>query len=234
MLDISKIRAITLDLDDTLWPVWPTIDRAELALEAWLSPRAPAAAALIAQPASRLALREHVTQTHPAKGHDMSFIRLEMIRVALQRTGASLALAEPAFEVFLARRMVVDLYDDALPALEFLAQRFPLVAVSNGNACVNRVGIGAHFYASVSAHVLGVAKPDPRIFQAAAAAAGVAADAVLHIGDDAALDVLGGLAAGMQTVWVNRDAHVWGHEAQPHLTVRSLDVLCDLFRERAT
>jgi hypothetical protein len=29
MVDISKIRAITLDLDDTLWPIWPVIARAE-------------------------------------------------------------------------------------------------------------------------------------------------------------------------------------------------------------
>ena len=27
-LDLSRIRAITLDLDDTLWPIWPTIARA--------------------------------------------------------------------------------------------------------------------------------------------------------------------------------------------------------------
>jgi hypothetical protein len=26
-LDVSRIRAITLDLDDTLWPIWPTIAR---------------------------------------------------------------------------------------------------------------------------------------------------------------------------------------------------------------
>ena len=49
MLDISAIRAISLDLDDTLWPVWPTIARAEVALENWLRPLAPAAAALLAQ-----------------------------------------------------------------------------------------------------------------------------------------------------------------------------------------
>jgi len=45
---------------------------------------------------------------------------------------------------------------------------------------------------------------------------------VLHIGDDAALDVLGALACGMQTVWVNRGDHPWTHESQPHDTVSSL------------
>jgi putative hydrolase of the HAD superfamily len=29
MLDFSAIKAISLDLDDTLWPIWPVIARAE-------------------------------------------------------------------------------------------------------------------------------------------------------------------------------------------------------------
>ena len=41
MLDLSKIQAITLDLDDTLWPVWPTIQHAEQTLHDWLLVHAP-------------------------------------------------------------------------------------------------------------------------------------------------------------------------------------------------
>jgi putative hydrolase of the HAD superfamily len=67
-----------------------------------------------------------------------------------------------------------------------------------------------------------VAKPDARIFHAAASKAGVSAAHVLHVGDDGALDVLGALGAGMQTVWVNREQHAWHHAEQPHLTVESL------------
>lgn len=231
MLNISKIKAITLDLDDTLWPVWPAIAGAEKALNAWLAPRAPGAAALIVDAASRLALREAVQAQRPDKVHDMSFLRQEMLRQALQRHGEDTALVAPAFDVFLTQRMKVDLFDDALPSLTFLAQRFALVAVSNGNADVHRVGIGAHFQGSVSAHLLGVAKPDVRIFQAAAATAGVAADEVLHVGDDAALDVLGGLGAGMQTVWVNRAGHAWEHALRPNVTVSTLHTLCELLAE---
>jgi HAD superfamily hydrolase (TIGR01549 family) len=230
MLDISKIKAITLDLDDTLWPVWPAIAKAELALARWLGERAPLTCALVAESTTRLALRDEVIRMHPDMAHNMSFQRCELIRLALARSNEDMALAEPAFEVFLAHRMNVDFYEDALPALAFLAERFPLVAVSNGNADVHRVGIGAHFHASVSAHVLGIAKPDARIFHAAAESVGVASDEVLHVGDDAALDVLGGLGAGMQTVWLNRDAHVWSHDVQPHLTVETLDQLCHLLR----
>ena len=80
----------------------------------------------------------------------------------------------------------------------------------------------------MSAHVFGVGKPDVRIFHAAAQAAGVAPDEVLHVGDDPELDVLGGLDAGMQTVWVNRGGHAWRHAQQPHVSVTDLQQLCEL------
>ena len=228
MLQISKIRAITLDLDDTLWPIWPTIERAEKALATWLGAQAPGAAAVFADPHARLAVREHVVRTQPEIGHDLSALRRESIRLALHRADEDTTLAEPAFEVFFAERMRVDLYDDALPALAYMAARFPIVALSNGNADVGRVGLGAYFSASLSAQQFGVGKPDPRIFHAAAQAAGVSADAVLHVGDDASLDVLGALTAGMQTAWVNRSDHLWSHTLQPHATVINLTELCDL------
>jgi putative hydrolase of the HAD superfamily len=40
-LDVKRIAAISLDLDDTLWPIWPTIERAERALHEWLLREAP-------------------------------------------------------------------------------------------------------------------------------------------------------------------------------------------------
>ena len=225
MLDISRIKAISLDLDDTLWPIWPTIKRAEHALATWLVQRAPGAAAVFADPKARLAVREHVVQTRPEIGHDLSAVRRESIRTALQRSQEDTTLAEPAFEVFFAERMRVELFDDVLPALAALAARFPIVAVSNGNAHVGRVGLGAFFVDSISSSEFGVAKPDARIFHAAAGKVGVPAAQVLHVGDDGALDVLGALSAGMQTVWVNREHQAWSHAEQPHHTVQNLTEL---------
>ena len=228
MLDLSKIRAIGLDLDDTLWPIWPVIERADARMLQWLDPQAPAATRIFADVQARLALREEVLRARPDLGHDMSAVRCECIRLALERAGEDTALAEPAFAVFLEHRMQVDLFADALSALQFLASRYPVVAISNGNADVARVGLGEHFSASLSAHLFGVGKPDARIFHAAADAVGVRPDEVLHVGDDAELDVLGALGAGMQTVWLNRAQQAWGHPAQPHATVTGLDALCHL------
>ena len=228
MLDIARIKAITLDLDDTLWPIWPTIQRAEQALAAWLALHAPGAAAVFSDKEARLAVRNHVVQTRPELGHDLSALRRESIRTALHRAQEDTALAEAAFEIFFAERMRVELFEDVLPALAALSARFPLIAVSNGNAQVARVGLGQFFAHSLSASEFGVAKPDARIFHAAAGKVGVASADVLHVGDDAALDVLGALGAGMQTVWVNRAQHAWSHAEQPHHTVENLTQLAAL------
>jgi putative hydrolase of the HAD superfamily len=229
MLDLTLIKAITLDLDDTLWPIWPTIERAEQALNDWLSQHAPQTAALLAQPAARHEIREHVNGLHPELKHNLSALRSKSIQLALVRCGDDPLLAEAAFEVFFAERNRVTLFDDALQSLAFLAGRFPLVALSNGNADIHRIGLGPYFKASLSAQQFGVGKPDPRIFMAAATAVGVQPHEVLHVGDDAALDVLAALDCGMQTVWVNRADHLWIHPAQPHETVTTLTELCDLF-----
>jgi 2-haloalkanoic acid dehalogenase type II len=230
MLDTTKIRAVTLDLDDTLWPVWSVMMRAEKALSDWLAAHAPQAASLMTQADRRLALRQQVQRDRPEIGHDLGTLRREVIRLALQLHEEDTALAEPAYEVFIAERMRVDFFEDARPALAVLSARYPVVAISNGNADVHRVGIGQFFRASLTAQDFGVGKPDPRIFRAAAAAAGVHAHEVLHVGDDAEMDVVGGLNAGMQTVWVNRANVDWTLDERPHATVSDLAELCALLQ----
>jgi HAD superfamily hydrolase (TIGR01549 family) len=229
-LDVSRIRAITLDLDDTLWPIWPTINRAEAALHAWLKVHAPVTGDLSLVPGLTRAIRHQLVAERPDYANDLAVLRRECIRSMLVRAGEDPALAEPAFEIFFEERQRVDFFEDALPALEFLSSRFPVVALSNGNADVQRVGIGRHFCAAFSAAALGVGKPDPRMFQVGARAAGVPPEAVLHIGDDPHLDGVGALNAGLQMAWVNRAGHAWEHPAhQPHVTVAELLSLCELF-----
>jgi HAD superfamily hydrolase (TIGR01509 family) len=198
------LQALTLDLDDTLWPVWPAIQRAEAALQGWLREQAPATVAAHDAAAMR-ALRVAVMHERPDWVHNLSALRRECIRRALLAAGDDPALAGPAFEVFFAERQRVDLFDDVLPALERLAARWPIVALSNGNADVNRVpGLGRLFHGAVSAQALGVGKPAPAAFVEACRLAGADPASTLHIGDDAALDVDGALDAGLQAAWICR------------------------------
>ena len=228
MLDTSRVKAISLDLDDTLWPIWPTIERAERVLHDWLVEHAPMAAALFSNPAALREIRNHVADQRPDIKHDLSAVRRESIRLALYRAGEDPLLAGQAFDAFFAARQQVELYEDAHEALAVLSARFPLVSLSNGNADLKRVGIDRFFRAAVSAREFGVGKPDPRIFHAAAGAVDVRPQDVLHVGDDATLDVVGAVNAGMQAVWVNRGGHLWTHDEPPHATVTDLRQLCEL------
>jgi putative hydrolase of the HAD superfamily len=202
-MNAPPLLAITLDLDDTLWPVKPVLIHAEQALARWLAERAPRTAASLT-PELRIAIREQLLSDHPLRAHDMSFIRRESLRRALKAAGEDPGLAEPAFEVFLTARQKVTLYEDVEPVLSRWSQRYALIVVSNGNADVDRIGIGRFFAARVSAHEVGFAKPDPRIFLEACRRVGVEPSAVLHVGDDLDLDVHGAREAGLRAAWIRR------------------------------
>jgi FMN hydrolase / 5-amino-6-(5-phospho-D-ribitylamino)uracil phosphatase len=109
------------------------------------------------------------------------------------------------------------------PALARLQCRYPLYALSNGNADLALCGIAHYFSGHLTARAAGVAKPNKRIFTDLAARAGVAPAEVLHVGDDPLMDVDGARRAGMQAVWLNRDGRDWPANLEmPTATIKSL------------
>jgi len=88
--------------------------------------------------------------------------------------------------------------------LKALKERgYPLAVVSNWDASLpeilEAVGLRRYFdHLAVSA-LSGVAKPDPRLFQEALRALGVAPEEALHVGD-AEADLLGARGAGMRAL----------------------------------
>lgn len=212
-LNVHHIQAISLDLDDTLWPVWPTIRKAEAALLDWMHATVPATAAHWGAEGVAQTIREQVKAEYLDYAHDFTFLRTQMIARALAQAGDDPALAGQGFEVFITMRQQVDLYPEVVDALAALASRYPLIAVSNGNANVLKMPIGRFFSANLPAKEAGVAKPDARIFDLAAQRLNLSNAAVLHVGDDPELDVVGAQQAGMQAVWLNREQHAW---KQPH------------------
>ena len=219
------IRAISLDLDDTLWPIAPTILRAEKNLHDWLCARLPHIAS--DWPVERLrAHRDEVALAHPHLAHDFTAQRKRSLESAIGDHPERDALVDGAFEVFHAARNEVALFDDALAALQHLHARMPLIALSNGNADLDRIGLAHWFHTRISARDVGSAKPEPRIFSAACAAVQLPAHAIAHVGDDPVMDVIGARRAGMFAIWLNRDGRQWLHAEQPHLEIRNLTELC--------
>ena len=198
-----SIVAISLDLDDTLWPSKPVLIHAEQVLGDWLLENAPRTKAWMTPEARRM-LRDRLLAEYPHRAHDVSFLRRESLRAAMDAAGEDPSLAEDAFAVFLEARQRVTLYEDVAAVLERWSTRYRLIAISNGNGDIGRVGIDGWFAASVSAHDLDFGKPDPRIYLEACRRAGVAPAQVLHVGDDLDLDVRAAVAAGMRAAWLRR------------------------------
>ncbi|AXK72966.1 HAD family hydrolase [Lysobacter sp. TY2-98] len=222
-----RIRAITLDLDDTLWPIAPAIDRAEQALDTWLATHAPRAAAQWPL-AVRQRLRLQVDAERPEMAHDMTAQRQWMLERMFAEAGEDPALVHGAFEAYFAARCEVEHYPDTLDALERLAMRVPLASVSNGNACLTRIGLMPLFRFQLGAREHGAAKPTPSIYLEACQRLGVAPHDVLHVGDDVELDVVGAARAGLRTCWIDRRNEHWPrHDVRPDLHFTDLAALAD-------
>ena len=226
------VRAITLDLDDTLWPFAPIGARIERTLHAWMERHSPATAARFPIEEMR-ALRDCVVAEHPQHAHDLSLLRRLTIERALRESGGDVALAEAAYAIFFNERNKVGFYPDARAALRRLAARVPLAAVSNGNADLAAIGIAEHFRFQLGAREHGAAKPEPGIFHAACERLGVEPRHVLHVGDHPEMDVAGAQRAGLRGCWIARadaDGRIprWPlADLQPDLAFSDLAALAD-------
>lgn len=221
-----RIRAITFDLDDTLWPIAPAMLRAEQRLEAWLQAHCPRTAQAYPIEAMR-ALRDRIAAENPQIAHDFGAQRRLSLRAALLPHGYEESHVRDAFAAFYAARNEVECYADALPALDQLKARYPLGAITNGNADLDAIGLHHYFRFSLRASEFGAAKPAPDIFHAACARLDLQPAEVLHVGDDPALDVVGAHAAGLRCAWLNRGDGRWadlGFAApeEPDLVIRDL------------
>ncbi|MEL0047242.1 MAG: HAD family hydrolase [Gammaproteobacteria bacterium] len=231
MRKTDSIRVITFDLDNTLWDVGQTIRRAETLLREWMQTNTPDALAVYASGAIE-EIRADIVARHPNQRHDLSFLRTEVLRACMLESGLAESqakrAAEAAFEVFFVGRNDVVFFDNALKVLDDLSQRYRLFALTNGNADIHRVGIGQYFEGAVSSADVGASKPDPAMFSAVLARAGVQAPEAVHVGDHLSDDILGANRAGMRSIWFNRDgAHDNNGDSQPSAEVQSLSALPD-------
>jgi len=226
---MQTIKALTFDLDDTLWPVAPVIANAEQIAFEWLEDNFPDLTATVG-PEQLRQLRMEIMESHPEIRHDLTQVRARSLDLAFKRSGVvhTQKSVADAMAVFLKARNAISPYADTVEGLTRLAARYPLMAVSNGNADIEQTSLARFFMASTSAIDAGYAKPDRRIFMLAVERLGVEADEVLHIGDHPEQDILGAMDAGLKSMWMIRDGTDWPHPNRPDFEVSNLIQAADL------
>lgn len=96
--------------------------------------------------------------------------------------------------------------EESKPVLEKLAAKYPMVLVSNFYGNVESVladfGLTKYFKKVIESAVVGVRKPDPKIFSLGVEALGLPAEEVLVIGDSYKKDILPARSIGCKTLWL--------------------------------
>jgi putative hydrolase of the HAD superfamily len=101
------------------------------------------------------------------------------------------------------------LFPDTLPILETLKKRkVPMGVVSNYGAhliyTMYKLNIYDYFNFVIVSSLVGVAKPEPGIFQLALEKAGVTPNRMLYVGDNVTDDIEGSRRMGIDAVLINR------------------------------
>ncbi len=210
---LNRISVIAFDLDDTLWPCIPTIHRAEGILYRWLAQYYPRVTESYSAE-EMIAYRREFSASEPRYAVDMTAMRCDF----LQHLGKlhdydGETLSRNGFEVFFEARQQVEFYDDVLPCLQRLKQKYRLGSITNGNASVQHVGLDHLIEHAVSATDLMVAKPDPLIYRHLAQRFETSPEQIVYVGDHPVYDVIGSLDAGYQAVWINRENLAWPHHS---------------------
>ena len=205
---IQNVRALSFDLDDTLYDNIPVIKNAFFALYSYLIAPYPGIIDKYSFDAfinSAKALQKE----HPFNA-DLNHLRRLHIQQVLARSGYRLNensdLIEQAFLVFWRARQQVTLYPDTLRVLEILSAKLPLIAISNGNACIKSIGLDRLFSFSINATATGKPKPDSSMFLVACEKLAIQPEQLIHIGDDLINDIGGAHNAGCRSIWIRPQA----------------------------
>ena len=113
-----------------------------------------------------------------------------------------------------------DCVEEARPTIETLYQKFPLVLVSNFYGNVESVladfNLRHYFKEIVESAVVGVRKPDPRIFSLGVEALGLKPEEVIVIGDSYKKDIVPAETIGCQVAWIKGKGWTADEDAVTH------------------
>lgn len=110
--------------------------------------------------------------------------------------------------------------EEARPVLEALSRKYPMVLVSNFYGNVDSVlrayDLRKYFQGVIESAVVGVRKPDPRIFMLGVVALGLEPREVLVVGDSLRKDILPAEEIGCRTAWIKGKGWTADEDAACH------------------
>ena len=216
--DLSGIRAIYFDLDDTLCGYW---DASKEGLQKAFERHGPEGHHVLDLVKHWAAAFRKYAPTLKHTGWYEGYLqnaepsRTEQMRLTLERLGihdperASL-LSQAYMEE---RDRALRLFPDAISVIEALRTRYPLGLITNGPADIQRqevatLNIEQYFPNIFIEGEMGEGKPLKAVFDRAAAAVGFESHEMLMVGNSYGHDIRGALENGWHAIWIRRDSDV--------------------------
>ncbi|MFX1487024.1 MAG: HAD family hydrolase [Promethearchaeota archaeon] len=202
---ITSIKAISFDGDGTLWD-FEKVMRHSLHHVIRELQKIDVHTANKLTVEKMIEVRNRVAAELKGKVTNLEKVRFEAFRQALKEIDRpNDELAVYLNEVYLKHRFEdIELFDDVLPALNTLGEKYTLGLLSNGNNYPESCGLKDIFQFVVLSQDHGIEKPDPKLFLIALNEAGCSRQELLHVGDSLQDDVVGAANAGIKCVWLNR------------------------------
>lgn len=231
---VGQISALTFDLDDTLYDNRQVILRTEQEALSFVQNYHPALKTL--QNSEFHRLRQALRETEPDIYHDLTEWRRRAVEQAMLDAGLTASEAALGAEASMAHfakwRSRIDVPQETHDTLAALAEKWPLVAITNGNAQPELFGLGDYFEFVLRAGPDGRSKPFNDMYHLAAKRLNVPLGEILHVGDDLTTDVAGAIRCGMQACWIkpeNADLmQAFDSRLLPHVEISRLASLTTL------
>ncbi len=222
---------MTFDLDDTLYDNWPYIIEAEKGLLSFIAKEYPDSSYLNRDDWQQY--KQQVLHNDPELFWDMGDLRRIILTKGLEGAGyRGKVLADAVqtcFDWFYFERSNFKVGEAQCQLLAKLAERLPLVAITNGNVNTQQIGIDDYFQHTFKASRKNPMKPHAHMFDQAAAYLNISRGSILHVGDNLEKDVWGATNAGFSSAWhaCDRPMQIEKESVQvlPNVEIHHLDEL---------
>ncbi len=214
---LTEIKAISFDLDDTLYSNKPVMLAIEKKMITYFAGLVIFKSRMSTKPNILdqyfwSHFRRQAILNYPTLAHDVVQVRLVTYRLGFISLGLSENIAEQqaqaALDYFITLRSDFTVPEQSKKLLANLSEKLPLVAISNGNVDTKMIGISHYFQHVYHAGwqvdgTLLKQKPASDMFNLACQQLAIKPSQLLHVGDCGRADIQGALHAGCQAAWLS-------------------------------
>lgn len=207
-IDLSKIKVLSFDLDNTIYDCQSVLTRAENWFTTYLCDRYGLGGKY--QSYDYWAnVKSKVLHEDMSLEDDITLLRAQSLVVAFKEIGiplkGGLEEARDLVKLFVKKRSEGVVSGEVRTLMSDLKSKYPLISVSNGNLDAKQLEVSSYFETDLRpVRFKFHRKPHHDLFIECANFKQVQPCEILHIGDDPYTDVFGAVSSGCKCVWLRK------------------------------